>query len=643
MLARVRTRVALDRLAHLLEAKPDRLHAQLAAARSHDVEQVIAACQGASSIQLHDGVALLVLAAARLEHLAVVEFDGSPSHRGLLDWLARTDWPALRQLSAPRVRLSDAELIRLAAVPTVPRLERLELSPEVSALGQAALHFSTRNQLVLPGAHDQQLEPLLTHPELDARLREEILTTLSPQEHPGMALDAQRLPGVDLAALLRLLKPRHVPRVTLINAPIDMPLINALAEREVHLLRCHLNAYEGCQLATRSQTARWHFEACAVAPEAAVALHARLGVQGPSLTLPDDLLAFLTSETVEDRLCYTTITRLRALPGFSMTAVLDALSVDVWRALILRRPGLGVLAGHPLACRAIAELMRAHLAGGTQTLEPFGPFEFHPTDEGWSIGVHFGPGFDMANEPTFAAMRRLFTGQDVQTGDDAFDDVARLSGNPRVILGALDAPARSACTTLLRQNATYRQGVIHGTGDLPEGLESVLNALVSWVDLRIDFARLQSRFFHEPNPGVRARLLTLLLNDPACTDAALDAVLAKGARDGAAEVRRQVAEAVWREDLQIELLDPAVLATVLPRLRGARQLDAIARIAQHGGEHCIAALTEVGTGLFVGRALKEATQSAIADITQRIGGLRTGGLSVSEAGPGDLAITSDSE
>lgn len=104
-------------------------------------------------------------------------------------------------------------------------------------------------------------------------------------------------------------------------------------------------------------------------------------------------------------------------------------------------------------------------------------------------------------------------------------------------------------------------------------------------------------------------------------------------------MREQIAKAAWTPNIEIAALDPAVLAAVLPRLRGAQQLDAIARIGAHG----VAALTAVGTGLFVGRALKDATQAAIAAITKRVGGLRTGGLSVSDAGPGELTITSEPE
>lgn len=278
-----------------------------------------------------------------------------------------------------------------------------------------------------------------------------------------------------------------------------------------------------------------------------------------------------------------------AILDAALDAALDALDAPAWRALILRRPTLGALAAHPTACTTIATLIEEQIEAGDPTAAPYGPFEVSGTPDGWSIAVLNAPAFEMANEPTFSAMRRLFSGQDVQTGDADFDALAHLSGDDRAILGVMSASARAACTALLNAGGQVRAGVVHLKGALPPDLPRILTALASWADATIDFEWLKRRFDTEPDPGVQARLLTALLADPACVHGARDAIFAQGARDGASAVREQIAKAAWTPDIALAALDPAVLAAVLPRLRGAQQLDAIAQIGAHGDEHCVAA------------------------------------------------------
>lgn len=590
MIVRLRVDTALARVATLLAIKPKALRAELADTLPSvaDIDAIHAACLGAPALRIEAGLALLHRAAPKLAHVDAITIEGA-LRDAAIDWLWQP-WPALRRLTAPRLHLNDATLLRLAAATTLPRLEAIVLSPQTSPLAQAALHFSPRIPLTLPGDHPAQLPALLPHPALDPRLCAEIIQAHTPQNHPGLCLDGEHLTGVDLAAVIARLD--AAPVITLLNTPVTAALVAALDARTVHLVGCQLDAPIGLALAARPHVPAWHFETCDMPPAPAVALHARLGEAGPRLHDPAaDLRAFLTDATIEDALWTRTVDRLRAASPAPATldaaldAALDALDGPAWRALVLRRPTLGALAAHPTACTTIAKLIEEQIEAGDPTAAPYGPFEVSGTPDGWSIAVLNAPAFEMANEPTFSAMRRLFSGQDVQTGDADFDALAHLSGDERAILGVMSAPTRAACTALLNAGGQVRAGVVHLKGAVPPDLPRILTALASWADATIDFEWLKRRFDTEPDPGVRARLLTAVLADPACVHGVRDAIFAQGARDGASAVREQIAKAAWTPDIALAALDPAVLAAVLPRLRGAQQLDAIARIGAHGDEH----------------------------------------------------------
>ncbi len=138
--------------------------------------------------------------------------------------------------------------------------------------------------------------------------------------------------------------------------------------------------------------------------------------------------------------------------------------------------------------------------------------------------------------------------------------------------------------------------------------------------------------------GLRGRALDGL---GACTAAgavaALDRVAQGKSPPDTARLGRALGRALAHDPPALHRLGEDAARALLESGPSALQADAIRRLAAVGSERSVSALAAIAGAFFGRRALKDAARAAVEAIARRQGGLRRGGLSVTDAGQGALS------
>lgn len=676
---------AIEALAAALDRPAKGLREQITADREA-VERVTTACGGAATLDLsgrQGAGALVALVRPRLGHLEVLELADTGLTTDTLTAIFAASWPKLQRLGLARnpvtrvdverpqpalvavdlrqTALDDGAALALAGCPHLPALTTLALPDGVGALGRAALHLSPRLAVRLPGDYAAQRGALLVDPRLDRAVRQAILVGSTPTE---VLIDRATLGGAPLVDLIGLAD-ASVERLLVRGYVLQPPQVLALegAGATIHLEYCRVDLRAAERLAELGQAGRGiTCEAITgTSPRAAATLWLAFQAHGFSWDPePSALSEALLSRSLADETWSALWSRRARASATDFDAVVQAAGLAAMSEMIGARPARAwtlLAAPARLGWEAVADALsgavrtdrlrrpqpdskgRTLAARGmltTLSLERFEP-------SGWAVRIGAGAPFDCGPEPRLTSLTKLFTGQDVLTGDRAFDGLARIAGPPLAVVMAMTAESRAAASTWLRADVRYEKGAFSGVGEPPERavLADLLFVGAAWAGgERIDGATLCARLAAEPLPGVRARLALAVGEASDLPEADKRALLEEAARDTDAEVRAAVGEAIWPlvKDRPLEEAERSVLEVILARLTGPRLLEGIERIGQEGDERSIAVLTQVGTGLLVARAVKDATRRAIEAITRRIGGLRSGGLAVVDGAEGGLTL-----
>lgn len=188
---------------------------------------------------------------------------------------------------------------------------------------------------------------------------------------------------------------------------------------------------------------------------------------------------------------------------------------------------------------------------------------------------------EIKKEGFAASIAKAFGGEDVETGDAAFDAAARVRGDSETILAALDDKTRRRIERALGAGVTISKGVLSWEAagwfhdlDTLLYLESEMTALAQALSIPVGGipGRLRENVERDSSPPMRRRCLeTLLANYPDHEATAAAARAALG--DRAAEVRAIAAESLRGEG------DATLVAVALddtaPGPVRARAIDAI--------------------------------------------------------------------
>ena len=312
-------------------------------------------------------------------------------------------------------------------------------------------------------------------------------------------------------------------------------------------------------------------------------------------------------------------------------------------------------------------------------------------------------GIQLRAEGSWAGVTKVFTGEDILTGDEGFDAAVNVSGPEPIAVAFLGQEARTSVLELLAAGGSVRQGCVRlefkgamsGPGEISQAVESLLG-LVSDLPPGTVLERLLANATDDPNPGVRLRNLRLLadkfrseeetkraaeavLADPEPAIRLLAATLVRGSQGLAAlkalieepdisdEVRRDAVRAAGasRDPSLLELLyalvpkrDPALaeaVATALGQLGKAEAETSLLRLMSRESTEvkraAAAALGLVGTVRAVEPLLQlaagplgETARDAVRRIQARLGGdAQAGRLSVAaqDAAAGGLSIAAE--
>lgn len=292
------------------------------------------------------------------------------------------------------------------------------------------------------------------------------------------------------------------------------------------------------------------------------------------------------------------------------------------------------------------------------------------------------PGLTLRAETTGTTMKKLFLGEDVQTGDEAFDQLASLRGPEAVCVALMTGGVREALTGWFERGAAAAEGAVRCElllGPEASGLRAWLGRLAMLCnDLRLAPAKIATRLLanarNDPHSGVRLRNLELvaalapkrirrhapqLLAD---TDARVrvQAALAVGTRGvptliqacatpeslesaslaAAIEALGRLASAA---EASLERYPEPVLLALLDESRfGDLHLSVVRSLALRGTERAQPRLVELSRGFFTRGPLKLAAKIALRQIAEREGPTDRGRLSLAEsAESGQLALSQE--
>ncbi len=616
-----------------------------------------------------DDDAAAALADARLPALQALVLAGTAIGDAGVAALARcAALPALRTLDLRGTATTEAGVLALARSATLTALAEVELPPVVGALGRAALHLACGGARPLPAGVDRAVvRALATRPDLPPALRRgairwglahpdstdaalifddgalgaaagEVLAAYPPDGLTTLALGAQGLDAAGLRAMAPLLRGATLAALDLRRNALDDDALRWLAQhlppgcRQVDV-RANPAGEPGALAllaACLDRDAALFVDATAAGPAYSTAA-AWLGPGSVGAPAPEVgvLRALLTSTGLPAAARATLADRAAAEAPAALGAALAELGGPA--DPILDRPAVveAALAPTGAALRACVAARWLHAdPRGAARLGPLGRAIGPPT----SIRFATAPAFDLRVEADLAPLRKVFTGQDVLTGDVAFDRRAHVAGDPLAARATLDADLRARLLPWLDRGLSLDRGTLWAPAADVEALTDMLHVAAALVPPDDLVERARARLETEATPGVRQRLFeglagrapeAVVLDAAACI--ADDADAGVRASVGAALAPRLAADATL-----LESLSEGCLLCCLSLVDDALQRALIERLGAVGSERAVAPLTEVGSGLFTPAARRAAARAATDAIAKRIGGLRGGGLSVVE-------------
>lgn len=248
--------------------------------------------------------------------------------------------------------------------------------------------------------------------------------------------------------------------------------------------------------------------------------------------------------------------------------------------------------------------------GGTKRISVVGPFA--------ALRFHA--------ETRMTALKKVFGGEDVLTGDPRFDAAVWLDGEPGELLGRLEPVVREAIMTWVGAGgALVEQLVVELSAPTDERVDELLIAGVTIGralgelagdddDYEIHHALIE-RAESDPMPQVRVRAAAALIGRGFPPTPSLAADLGPVLEDG--------------------------LLLTLAEGQAAQREAVITHLGQFGTERAISPLAAIAGAWFGDRRQKQAARAAVDHIIERQGGLRAGGLSMLDAEAGGLAISEE--
>ncbi|MCA9546743.1 MAG: hypothetical protein KC613_20195 [Myxococcales bacterium] len=275
--------------------------------------------------------------------------------------------------------------------------------------------------------------------------------------------------------------------------------------------------------------------------------------------------------------------------------------------------------------------------------------------ETWAVEVSATelPGeLRIGSEAAVGGLRRVFMGKDVQTGDMIFDDAVRIDGPEALVRAACTVGTRRLLTRWVPDHELQLQAqrltltfASHSEQRLVARLRTLRSLLQSLCRAQGNLAvRLLRNAARDPVAQVRTLSLLTLLEGPLQT---LDArrrrrAILVGAGHPQASLRKAAAPLLVgllnTAEVAFEALPERALWTLLAFGDPARQVEAAHRLGAVGGADSVPPLAEHADAFFGTGALKTAARAAIAQILERTGGLRSGGLSLAEDQAGELSL-----
>ncbi len=275
------------------------------------------------------------------------------------------------------------------------------------------------------------------------------------------------------------------------------------------------------------------------------------------------------------------------------------------------------------------------------------------------------PGVQVRPESAWQQVQKVWEGQDLQVGDDAFDGAVNLRGPAHHLRACLDYPTRRRVELAVSEGLRVEDGTIlkemNGAMDSVDELAQSIRRAVGLsralsVDAPAITAALAANARRDPAPGVRRHCIEALLERAPTSDAATSAV--RSALDDADErvrvlaARRSIgpeaqealfALATSKDDEVCRavaeglatLADPRAeqaLVQLLSRPADGVRCAAARSLGRVGSIAAVEPLLALTKGALFGGEAREAAREAVRRIQERLGDADAGRLSLAEPG-----------
>lgn len=626
------------------------------------------------------GAALIdLLVAARPDlHIDRLDLSGSAIGDAGLHRLLETPWPGLRALDLSRTAVTDRGAFALAQAAGFEALETLTLDGTAVGLsGRAAVRWSANLPALAadlslldgwlglmaagteagPACLTVLLDRLWTATLAEGGARERVECSEGPDATLSIR-DVDTTPAA-LQALLEAPRTAGLSRLALRRCALDDDAAAALVRlraalpptAELDLSENRLRMAFAFRLALEGAPdgPRLILSGNPIEPAGWGTLRGMLGAR--LVGAPDDavaqLRAMLRVETLplEDR--GTWLGRALAAGPERAADALAAVASDVdageHRALLTHVSAAATANPDPALWRALSA--HALTLGGRRSVDWWlGDVGCGLTDGRLRLRPRralSGGQLRVEAEPDSSRLRKLIDGQDVLTGDDDFDRVALITGEPSLALTVLDGEARAGLIPWLARGLTLVDGTVEAPAPADPVQIADLARLTAALALPDDTpaAALARRLSSERTPGTAVRLARALIAES--PDIATLDVAAASPIEAA---RRPIGAALCAalDDDRIQQLGPAGCTAALEEAPGALRPALIARAHAIGDERAVAPLTRLADAFFGSGAIKKAARAAAEAIVERQGGLRAGGLTMVGGGPaGGLTVTDE--